>query len=193
MILPNIARSAALATAMTFVPFAAFAEWQVDLSHSSVRFEVSHLGFTTLNGTFSSIEPVVTFDPDNIEATEIAFTIDASTVNTGWPARDEHLNRSDFLNTGEYPEITFVSTSVTQTGENTADVTGDLTMIGQTREVTFAATLNQLAPFPFNPDMQVAGFTATGNVDRTAFGMGFGAPAIPAVIPVTVSLELTKQ
>lgn len=187
-----ILRSLAIASTLA-IATPALAEWQVDPSHTSVTFEVSHLGFSTISGDFGSVEPVVSFDPENIEATEVSFTIDASSIDTGWAARDEHLNRADFLNTGEFPEITFVSTSVTQTGENTADVTGDLTMLGQTQEVTFAATLNQLAPFPFNPEMQIAGFTATGEVDRTAFGMGFGAPMIPAVIPVTVNLELTKQ
>ena len=186
-------RSFTLAAALAATPLAALADWQVDPSHTSVTFEVSHLGFSTLHGSFGTIEPVVTFDPENIEATEITFTIDASTIDTGWAARDEHLVASDFLNAANFPEITFVSTSVTSTGENTADVTGDLTMLGETREVTFAATLNQLAPFPFNPEMQIAGFTATGEIDRTQFGMDFGAPVIPAVIPVTVNIELTKQ
>ncbi|QPH54407.1 YceI family protein [Pontivivens ytuae] len=185
-------RSLALATALTAAPFAAQA-WEVDMSHTQVTFEVSHLGFSTMSGRFTEFEPEVSFDPEDIEATEISFVIDAASIDTGWKARDEHLNRSDFLNTGEYPEITFTSTSVTQTGENTADVTGDLTMLGQTQEVTFNATLNALGPFPFNPEMQIAGFTATADVDRTAFGMGFGAPAIPAVIPVTVNIELTNQ
>lgn len=186
-------RTIALATALTLSPLAAFAEWQVDPSHTSVTFEVSHLGYSTLNGRFNTIEPVVSFDPENISATEISFTIDATSIDTGWAERDGHLNGENFLNTGEHPQITFVSTSVTETGENTADVTGDLTLLGQTQEVVFAATLNQLGPFPFNPDMQIAGFTATGEIDRTAFGMGYGAPVIPAVIPVTVNLELTSQ
>ena len=188
-----IARSIALATALTLAPVVASAEWLVDSSHASVTFEVSHMGYSTLHGRFQSIKPTVTFNPDDIEATEITFVIDASSVYTGFSGRDDHLNRSDFLDTGEYSDITFVSTSVTQTGENTADVVGDLTMIGQTHEVTFAATLNQLSAFPFNPAMEVAGFTAVGEIDRTMFGMDFGVPLIPAIIPITVNLEMTQQ
>lgn len=186
-------RTIALASALTLAPLAAFADWQVDPSHTSVTFEVSHLGFSTLNGRFNAVQPEITFDPDNIAATEISFTIDATSIDTGWAERDGHLNGENFLNTSEHPQITFVSTSVAETGESTATVTGDLTLLGQTREVVFEATLNQLAPFPFNPDMQIAGFTATGEIDRTAFGMTFGAPVIPAVIPVTVNLELMSQ
>ncbi|WP_185802681.1 YceI family protein [Pontivivens nitratireducens] len=186
-------RRVSLATALTLAPLAAFAQWQADPSHTSVTFEVDHLGFSVLHGRFQNIDPVVSFDPEDIEATEISVTIDASSVYSGWESRDEHLTQGDFLNAEEFPEITFVSTSVAQTGEDTADITGDLTMLGQTREVVFAATLNQIGPFPFNPEMQVAGFTATGSVDRTEFGMDFGAPVIPAVIPVTVNLEMIKQ
>ncbi|MEM6906049.1 MAG: YceI family protein, partial [Pseudomonadota bacterium] len=89
------------------------------------------------------------------------------------------------------PEITFESTSVTPTGADTADVTGNLTMIGETREVTLQATLNRMGPSPFNPDKTVAGFTVTGEIDRTEFGMNFAAPAVGTVIPVRIDLEMS--
>ncbi|MEO1541467.1 MAG: YceI family protein, partial [Pseudomonadota bacterium] len=87
--------------------------------------------------------------------------------------------------------ITFVSTGVEQTGDNTAVVTGDMTLLGETREVTFDAVLNNLGPNPFNPEKTIAGFTLNGEIDRTEFGMGFGAPAIGTVIPVTINIEMS--
>ncbi len=188
MRLPAIALSAILALS----PLGAVAAtWTLDKSHTHIGFEVSHLGFSTTNGMFSDFDAEITFDPENIEATSVSFTIDAASVNTFWPARDEHVKTKDFLNVGEHADITFVSTTVTQTGDNTADVTGDLTILGVTKPVTFAATLNKIGPNPFNPDVTVAGFDLTGEIDRTEFGMGFGAPAIGAVIPVSISLEMS--
>ncbi|MEO0912636.1 MAG: YceI family protein [Pseudomonadota bacterium] len=182
----------ALATALAMAPLAGLAApWTVDKSHTQITFTVDHLGFSDTNGIFREFDAEVSFDPENIEATEVTFTIDASSIDTFWEARDNHVKNADFLNTSEHPNITFTSTAVEQTGDDTATVTGDLTILGVTQPVTFDAQLNKLGPNPFNPDLQVAGFTLTGEIDRTEFGMGFGAPAIGTVIPVTVNLEMS--
>lgn len=185
-------KSLALATTLAFTPLAAIsAPWTVDKSHTQITFSVAHLGFSNTHGIFREFEADVSFDPEAIEATEVTFTIDASSIDTFWEARDTHVRNADFLNVAEHPSITFASTSVEKTGDDTATVTGDLTILGVTKPVSFAAKLNKLGPNPFNPDLQVAGFTLTGEVDRTEFGMGFGAPAIGAVIPITIDLEMS--
>ncbi len=100
------------------------------------------------------------------------------------------MRGADFLDVSNHPEITFVSTSVVKTGDNTADLTGDLTIRGVTKSITLKAVLNKLGPNPFNPEAQVAGFTLTGDVDRTEFGVNYGAPAIGATMPLTIHLEM---
>ncbi len=185
-------RSLILAAAIATAPLAAHATaWTVDKSHTQITFSVGHLGFSDTNGIFRDFDAQITFDPEDIPATSVSFTVKADSIDTFWEARDNHIRTADFLNTAEHPDITFVSTSVTQTGDETADVTGDLTILGVTKSVTFAATLNQIGPNPFNPAVEVAGFKLTGEIDRTEFGMGFGAPAIGAVIPFTVDLEMS--
>ncbi|MGB0499496.1 MAG: YceI family protein [Rubricella sp.] len=184
-------RSALLASAIALAPFSASA-WTLDESHTSIVFTVSHLGFSDTTGFFEEFDGTVEFDPDNIEATSVSFTIDAASINTLWAARDEHVRNADFLDVANHPEITFVSTGVEQTGDNTAVLTGDMTMRGVTNEVAFNVELNQIGPNPFNPSQEIAGFTITGEIDRTDFGIDFGAPAVGAVIPVVINTELTN-
>ncbi|MEM6489602.1 MAG: YceI family protein [Pseudomonadota bacterium] len=170
----------------------ALAEPQVlDKSHTTVRFEVSHLGYSTTHGVFREVDAEISFDPEAVEETQVSFTIQTASVDTFWAARDDHLRKADFFNVAEFPTITFTSTAVTPTGSDTATVEGDLTMLGITKPVTFEAKLNKIAPSPFNPNKVVAGFTVTGEIDRTEFGMGYGAPAISAVIPFQVDLEMS--
>lgn len=180
-----------LATALAGTPLVATAApWTVDPSHTTIGFSVNHLGFSTTYGVFSDYSATIDFDPENIEATSVEFTIKADSINTFWAARDEHVRGPDFLNVSEHPEITFVSTNVTKTGDETADLTGDLTIAGVTKSVTLNAKLNKIGPNPFNPEATVAGFDLTGEIDRTEFGIGFGAPAVGAVMPIEISLEM---
>lgn len=181
-----------LATALTAAPLAATAaDWALDKGHASISFTVSHFGFSDVPGQFRSFDAEIDFDPENIEATQARFVIDAASFDTNLAARDEHVLSEDFLDVATYPTIIFVSTSVKQTGDGTALITGDLTIKDVTREVSFDAVLNKLGASPFDPSLQVAGFTITGEIDRTAFGVDAYAPAIGAVLPVTISFEIS--
>lgn len=185
-------RSLALASAIAILPLSAIAaDWQIDKSHTQITFSVDHLGFSKTNGTFRDFEADVDFDPENIAATSVSFSIKADSIDTFWEARDAHIRKADFLDVENHPEITFVSTSVTQTGDATAEVIGDLTIRGTTKPVTFDAVLNNIGPNPFNPELQVAGFTLTGEIDRTEFGIDYGVPAVGAILPVTVQVEMS--
>ncbi|WP_112322415.1 YceI family protein [Oceanibium sediminis] len=184
-------RTLTLAAALATAPLAVSAtEWELDKAHTAIVFEVSHFGFSNTVGVFRDIEADITFDATNIPATAVSVSVDAASIDTFFAERDEHIRTGDFLDVAAHPEITFTSTSVVQTGDDTADVTGNLTILGETEEVTFAATLNKIGANPFDPSRQVAGFRLTGEIDRTAFGMDYGAPAIGAIIPVTIDLEI---
>lgn len=182
-----------LAAALLFAaPGAALAApYVLDKSHAHVTFEVGHLGFSTVHGQFRSFDANIDFDPENVEATRVTFTIDAASVDTFWEARDQHIRGKDFLDVANHPEITFVTTSVAPTGSDTADVTGDLTIRGVTQPVTLQARLNKMGPSPFNPNQIIAGFTVTGQIDRTAFGVSYAAPAVSAIMPIRLELEMS--
>ena len=186
-------RTLIAAAAIATTPLLAMAApWSLDKSHTHISFEVNHLGFSTTFGTFSDYDATIDFDPENIEASSVEFSINAASINTFFAKRDDHIRGADFLKVDEHATITFVSTGIEKTGDDTAKVTGDLTLLGVTQPVTFDAKLNNIGPNPFAPDITVAGFDLTGEVDRTQFGMGFGAPAIGAVIPVAISLEINQ-
>lgn len=173
-------------------PLPAAAEPQVvDKSHAFVTFTVDHLGFSQVHGLFERFDAEISLDPEQVEDSSVRFVIDAASINTFWPKRDEHIRGADFLDVSNHPEIVFESTAVKPTGGDTAEITGDLTIRGVTREVTFEAVLNKIGPSPFDPSTTIAGFTATGTIDRTEFGVSYAAPAVGVMIPVTVSLEMS--
>ncbi|MEM7506894.1 MAG: YceI family protein [Pseudomonadota bacterium] len=187
----------ALAVSLAFVAGAGLtgaasaAPYIMDKSHSQITFTVDHLGFSSVHGQFRSFEAQIDFTPDRVEETRVRFVIDAASVETFWEARDKHLRSKDFFNVDVYPEIIFESTSVSPTGPDTAVVSGNLTMVGQTHPVTFDAKLNNLGPSPFNPSQTIAGFTVTGELDRTDYGMTFAAPAVGTTIPIRIDLEIS--
>ncbi|MEM7056578.1 MAG: YceI family protein [Pseudomonadota bacterium] len=191
MRLSHVVLFAALSAA---APFAAIAQpYTLDKSHAHVTFEVGHLGFSTVHGQFRKFDASIDFDPGNVEATKVTFTIDAASVDTLWEARDNHIRGADFLDVENHPEITFVSTKVTPTGTETADIVGDLTIRGVTKPITLTAKLNKLGPSPFKPEQTIAGFTVNGEIDRTEFGVSYAAPAVSAVMPIQIDLEMSPK
>lgn len=181
-----------LAASLATVPVAALsAPYVMDKSHAHVTFSVDHLGFSSVHGQFRNFDAAIDFDPGNVEATRVNFTIDATSVDTFWEARDKHLRSKDFFDVENHPTITFTTTSVTPTGAESADVTGDLTIRGVTKPVTLQATLNKLGPSPFNPSKTIAGFTVEGEIDRTEFGVSYAAPAVSAIVPIRIELEMS--
>jgi polyisoprenoid-binding protein YceI len=163
--------------------------WVVDASHTHVTFEVNHLGYSTTKGQFRKVEGTLELDANRVEAAKVRFTIDTRSVDTNWEARDAHLRRADFFDVEKFPTLTFTSTRVAKTGDKTADITGDLTILGQTRPVTFRTTLNQASKHPFN-GKDTMGFSAQTTIKRSDWGMKWGVPAIGDEVRIDVQLEV---
>ncbi|MEL6226312.1 MAG: YceI family protein, partial [Pseudomonadota bacterium] len=123
----NALLAAPLAGTLALAALPAAAEpYVLDKSHTVISFQVDHLGFSTVHGVFREIDASITFDPEAVENTEVSFVVQAASIDTFWEKRDEHLRNADFFDVGNHPEITFVSTSVTPTGGDTATVEGEL-------------------------------------------------------------------
>ena len=188
----KIARFALLAAWTVSVPTLAVADpYVLDKSHAHVTFTVDHLGYSLVHGQFREFDAEIDFDTEKVEATKVTFVIQAASIDTFWEARDRHVRSPDFLDVENHPEITFVATNVSQTGPDTADITGDLTIRGTTLEVTFHGRLNKAGPSPFNPSKTIVGLTVEGEVDRTAFGVSYAAPAVGVTIPIRIDLEMS--
>ncbi|MEM1314232.1 MAG: YceI family protein [Pseudomonadota bacterium] len=188
------AAAAVLAAGFAVAPAPAAAEpYVVDKSHAAVTFRVSHLGFADTHGVFREFDAEIEFDPDAIEEASVAFTIDAASVDTFWEARDKHVRSADFLDVENHPQITFVSKEVRLISANEAELVGDVTIRGVTQEETFTVVLNKMGPSPFNAELTIAGFTVTGEIDRTRYGIDYAAPAVGSVMPIRIDLEASPK
>ena len=165
-------------------------EFVFDKSHTHILFYIDHLGFSTTQGEFLDFEGSLSLDTEAPENSSVSVTIDAASLDSGWADRDAHLRSDDFLDVENHPTITFTSSEVTLTGDNTADVAGDLTILGTTQPVVLAVTLNNMGEHPFSGET-VAGFEATTTISRSDFGMGFGVPAIGDEVEIVINTETT--
>ncbi len=109
--------------------------YQIDPVHSAISFKVRHF-FSYVNGRFNKFEGTITVDPDHAEKSSVTATIDAASVDTKNDKRDADLRSEHFFEVAKYPTITFKSKSVKQTGADSGDIIGDLTMHGVTKEIT---------------------------------------------------------
>lgn len=148
-------------------------EWKIDPEHTTIAFLVEHIGYARLLGQFTEVEGSFTYDPEAQSLGQVDVTIDAASVWTDNERRDNHVRDDDFLNVDEYPEITFTAEGGEVTGENTGTVTGDLTILGQTRPVTLDVTLNKDAPYPFGHEKRTLGISVRGTVVRSDYGMDY--------------------
>ncbi len=147
--------------------------WVADPFHTQVDFTAKHLGMMTVRGHFSDVSVTGYIDPAHPEALAIEVTIQTASIHTNHPKRDDDLRASAFLDTANYPTITFKSTKVESLGQDRYTLTGDLTIKGVTRPVT----LNGVVYGEFNdPHMgHRFGYSAEGKINRKDFGMSFNA------------------
>lgn len=196
-----LARPAAAVAALLALgaaPALAADSFDFDTDHSEIIFSYDHLGNSRAYGSFRSFSGDVAIDRDDPANSRIDITIDAASIDSGLEAFDTHLRSADFFEVETYPEIRFVSTSVEPTSDRTARVTGDLTIKGQTRELVLDVTLNYLGEHqlaPYVPDLagvEVAGFSATGTLSRSDFGLDMLAPLVGDEVSLIIETELLR-
>ncbi|MEH6500088.1 MAG: YceI family protein [Pseudoalteromonas distincta] len=107
--------------------------------HAFINFKISHLGYSWLYGRFNDFDGTFSWDADKPEASAVSVTINTASVDSNHAERDKHLRSDDFLNVDKHPQATFKSTAVEMTGDDTANITGDLTLNGVTKPVVLEA------------------------------------------------------
>lgn len=145
------------------------ASWGFDPVHSTVEFVVRHMMISKVRGNFETIDGRLEFDPENPEASSIEATVAIDSINTGATDRDNHLRSADFFDMENHPHMTFKSTAIEVTGENEGKVTGDLTIRGTTKSVTFDVEYFGEGPSPFGDHR--AAFVGTAKINREDFGL----------------------
>ena len=148
------------------------ATWNIDATHSSVGFKVSHMVISKVTGGFEEFSGTITdFDGEKLEGGSVEFTVQTASVDTDDEGRDKHLRNEDFFEVEKYPTMTFKSKSISADG-NSFKLTGDLTIKDVTKEVTFDGTFAGSIDDPWGNKR--AGFSAAATIDRKDFGIAFG-------------------
>ncbi len=165
--------------------------YNVDSVHSTVIFRIKHLDVSYFYGRFNSPTGGFTFDPENPARSSFDITLLTKNVDTHSPRRDRHLKSADFFNAKQFPKITFKSTSVKKVRGDTLQVTGDLGLHGQTRQITI--DLQHVGSRDTGRMGQRCGFETTFTIKRSDFGMKFMLNGVGDEVTLMISLEGVKK
>ena len=151
-------------------------EYIIDDTHFSLGFLVEHAGYAKTLGIFREIEGSFTYDEETNIVKDININVKTNSVFTNHEGRDSHLRSPDFLNTDQYPNMVFKS-STNNLNNNPGKITGELTLIGMTRPLVLNAKINKIAQYPFRVGLFkpiVMGVSANTSFKRSDFGMNYG-------------------
>jgi polyisoprenoid-binding protein YceI len=171
--------------------------WTLDAVHSVAEFKVKHMMISNVKGQFTGITGVLTLDENEIARSRVEATIDASTINTREAQRDAHLRSADFFDVEQFPTLSFRSTQVKRTGDDELAVTGDLTIHGVTRQVTFQVEGPTAAGKDPWGNTRI-GLSATTKINRKDFGLTWntaletGGILVGEDITITLDVEFVK-
>lgn len=181
--------SSSLLIAITFSApiYAAPETYTLDKNHTYVLWSADHLGFTTQYGKWYATGQLV-LDKDNPNQSTVNVTIDIKDMITGIPELDKHLKSNLFFDAERYPTASFVSNKVTPQGDNKATVEGILTLRGVSKPVVLQVTLNKMGMNLISNKMSV-GFTATGSINRSEFGINAFLPSISDKVNLSIGAE----
>ena len=187
-----------MSTATTTAPAAATlpaGTWKVDPIHSSVGFEVRHLGISTFRGRFKGYEGAIETGAGTIE--RVAGTVRVDSVDVGDPQLAGHLQSEDFFDAANTPEIAYSSTGARRLDDGRFELAGELTIRGVTRPVTLLVEVEGAGPDAYGNDR--ISLTATGEVDRTQYGITWndtiegGALVLGEKVRLVLSVEAIRE
>jgi len=161
--------------------------YAIDPTHTQPRFDYNHFGYSNQMHSFDKTSGTIVYDKA-AKTGSVDVTIDAKSVNTGYPLFNEHIQDEDFFNTAKYPTITFKSTAVKFDGDKPVSVDGNLTIKGVTKPVTLTLTSFQAMPHPIMKKDAI-GANAVTKIKRTEFNMGKYAPYVSDDVILQIPLE----
>lgn len=193
-------KTAIFAGVLALVTAAASAQvskWQIDPAHSEADFTIKHMGISNVHGRFGSVNGTLTLDENDLAKSNVSATIDVTSVNTGVAQRDQHLKSPDFFDVAKFPQMTFVSKSLTSVNGQ-QQLNGELTIHGVTKPVSLALegpSKEQLDPY----GKVRRAFSGTTTIHRQDFGLAWngnlksGDSVIGDDVKVELDIELIKQ
>ena len=183
---------AVAATLATGLAQAESASYGIDPTHTFATFEIGHFGASVNRGRFDKKEGSVQFDRAG-KTGKVEISFDATSINTGTPAFDKHLQSADLFDAAKFPTIKFVSDKFVFNGDKVAEVVGHLTLLGKTQPVTLKANQFNCYQSPMLK-REVCGGDFETTIDRTAFGMNYGVDwGFSKSVRLVVQVEAVKQ
>ncbi|RZK81278.1 MAG: polyisoprenoid-binding protein [Pedobacter sp.] len=164
--------------------------WTLDPTHSELQFKVKHLMITTVTGSLNVISATLASESDDFENATVSFEAETSSINTGNKDRDNHLTSADFFDAETFPKISFTSTSFTKDGDDYV-LTGDLTVKSATKPVKLNVEFGGIATDPWGNTK--AGFTISGKINRTDFGLSWNAALETGGVMVSEEVKLAGE
>jgi polyisoprenoid-binding protein YceI len=180
-----------LVPAALSLPALAAETYTVDPGHTYPSFEISHLGFSTMRGTFDASRGTISLDPAG-NSGSIDITIDAASLDTGHAKRDEHLRNEEFFNVAKFPTLTYKASKLRFNGDKLVGADGKLTLLGVTRPVSLQVTSFNCGAHPMTKK-QVCGANATATIQRSQFGMMAYVPAVGDEVKISIEVEAVKN
>lgn len=171
--------------------------YELEKSHAFLTWRVKHNGLSNYTARFTDFDASIDFNPDNPVQSSVVATINPLSVETDHPTDDSWNTKlatdGKWLDGENFPQIVFKSTSVEQTGEFTGIITGDLTLLGVTKEVKLNATYNGTGNAPWYGTRDLIGFSATGTLKRSDFGMTTLLPNIGDEVEIIIEAEFLEE
>lgn len=180
-----------LAAAVSTTALAAPETYVIDGTHTYPRFSYSHFGFSTQLSRFDKTSGSIVIDR-TAKVGSVSVNIDTTSVDTGYPLFNEHIQGIDFLDTANYPTARFISSKVNFEGDKVSSVDGTLTLKGISKPITLTVTSFQCMPHPMLKK-DACGANATAVLKRTEFNMGKYAPNVGDDVTLTISVEAVKE
>ena len=165
--------------------------YDFDKNHASIGFRAKHMGLVDVPGFFRDFTGTINYDAKDVSKSSVEFTAKMTSVDTGVANRDNHLRTADFFEVEKFPEMTFKSTKVEKKGKQLM-ITGDLTMKGVTKQISFPFNIIGFIPGERGTRM---GATAETSINRKDFGVNYdsklpnGTPTVSDVININLQIE----
>ena len=166
--------------------------YKSEATHAYITFQYLHQGYARPTLRWNDFDATIDLNPSSPTASTLSVTIDAASIDSGVEKFDDHLVTADFFDVENHPEITFVSTKLSQGITGRGKLTGDLTMKGITKPVTLDVVLNKVGQH-FRSKKPVFGISATGNIKRSDWDLGLYTPHVGDDVDITIEIEFVKE
>ncbi|WP_374973209.1 YceI family protein [Spongiibacter marinus] len=168
-------------------------EYKIDTAgaHAFIQFKIKHLGYSWLHGRFDDFEGRFSYDPKKPEDSDVTVVIDTASVNSNHAERDKHLRGKDFLHVEKYPQARFESTAFIPKGNGKAELKGQLTLHGVTRDISIDVTEIGGGKDPWGGYRH--GFTGTTEFALKDFGIDFDLGPASRTVQMTLDIEGIAQ